>query len=345
MVSGCSLHSGWSTLSQTSNLISRLEQWDYKYPFRITGYDWTVAELVYVEVERDGVRGRGEAAGIYYKGDSPEHCLAEIESVRDEIERGIDREALLGILPAGGARNALDCALWDLEAKQRGIPVWKLAGLEPPRPVRTTYTIGADESATMASRAIAFNGATALKLKLTGEPEDADRVRAVREARPDVWLAVDANQGFTRPLLEQLLPTLVEMRVDLIEQPFAVGREADLDGFISSIPIAADESAQTAADLPSLVNRFHIVNIKLDKCGGLTAGLQMAREARKLGLGVMVGNMMGTSIAMAPAFLIGQLCDVVDLDGPLILRTDRQPAVKYENGNIWSGEDVWGGAR
>lgn len=324
---------------------ARIERWEYTYPFRISGYDWTQADLVYVEVQDGGFRGRGESAGIYYKDDLPEHCLAEIERMRDRLAAGATRLELQHLLPPGGARNALDCAFWDLEAKQRDIPVWKLAGLEQPRPVRTTYTIGADDPAKMAERAIAFRGATALKLKLTGEAVDADRVRAVRKARPDVWLAVDANQGLTRALLEELLPVLVDARVELVEQPFAIGHEAALDGLNSPIPIAADESAQTAADLASLVDRFDIVNIKLDKCGGLTAGLEMAREARKLGLGVMVGNMMGTSIAMAPAFLVGQLCDVVDLDGPLLLRTDRQPAVKYEHGDIWSSEDVWGGPR
>lgn len=334
-----------NTTSGTEIRQARIERWEYTYPFRISGYDWTQAELVYVEIENGVFRGRGECAGIYYKDDSPEHCLVEIERMRGALAAGAGRAELQYMLAPGGARNALDCALWDLEAKQRGIPVWKLAGLEQPRPVRTTYTIGADDPVSMAQRAAAFREATALKLKLTGEPEDADRVQAVRKVRPDVWLAVDANQGFTRPLLEQLLPVLLEARVELIEQPFAVGREADLDGLESPIPVAADESAQSAADLPSLAGRFDIVNIKLDKCGGLTAGLHMAREARKLGFGVMVGNMMGTSIAMAPAFLVGQLCDVVDLDGPLLLRNDRQPAVKYEHGNIWSAEDVWGGAR
>lgn len=329
----------------TTIVQARIERWAYTYPFRISGYEFTDSELVHVELESAGARGHGECAGIYYKDDSPAHCLAEIERMRGALRDGATRVDLLDLLGPGGARNALDCALWDMEAKQRGIPVWKLAGLEPPRPVQTTYTIGADDPDTMAERAVAFSDATALKLKLTGEPIDADRVRAVRRARPDVWLAVDANQGFTRPALEEILPTLVNANVALIEQPFAVGREDDLDGFESPIPIAADETAQTAADLPSLVNRFDIVNIKLDKCGGLTAGLEMARQARALGLGVMVGNMMGTSMAMAPAFLVGQLCDVVDLDGPLLLRADREPAVRYEHGTIWCGEDVWGGAR
>jgi L-alanine-DL-glutamate epimerase-like enolase superfamily enzyme len=195
----------------------------------------------------------------------------------------------------------------------------------------------------MAERAVAFAGARALKLKLTGDPEDSDRVRAVRLVRPDVWLAIDANQGFTRDFLESIMPTFLEARVELIEQPLPVGREADLDGLQSPIPIAADESAQTLQDLPQLAKRFNIVNIKLDKCGGLTPGLAMARFARDLGMGVMVGNMMGTSIAMAPAFLIGQLCDVVDLDGPLLLRDDRKPSVEYRNGDIWCSDAVWGG--
>jgi L-alanine-DL-glutamate epimerase-like enolase superfamily enzyme len=331
-------------LLQTSKLTSRIERWQYKYPFRITGYDWTEAEVVYVEIERNGLRGRGEAAGIYYKNDPPEHCLAEIERVRAEIEGGADRQALLEMLPPGGARNALDCALWDLEAKEQKKPAWQLAGLPEPRGILTTYTLGADEPEKMAQRGRDFADARALKLKLTGEPDDARRVRAVRAARPDVWLAVDANQGFTRSTFAELLPVLQEANVQLVEQPFPIDRIDDMNGLHSPIPVAADENAQTEDDLQHLVDRFQIVNIKLDKCGGLTAGLRMATRARELGLGVMVGNMMGTSIAMAPAFLIGQLCDVVDLDGPLLLSSDRQPSVEYVHGAIWSSEDVWGGA-
>ncbi|HLI96825.1 MAG TPA: dipeptide epimerase [Candidatus Baltobacteraceae bacterium] len=332
--------------SETLIVEARLERWPYASPFRISGYEWSEAELVYVEIERGGLRGRGECAGVYYhENDSPADCLAQIENMRETLASGAGRLDLLQIMPAGGARNAIDCALWDLEAKEQQRPVWQLAGLEKPQPVRTTYTIGADDPAVMAKGAIAFSDATALKLKLTGTGEDEARVRAVRDARPDVWLAVDANQGFTRAFLEQIMPALVEAQVSLIEQPVAIGREADLEGLHSPIPLAADESAQTLEDLPPLVDRFHIVNIKLDKCGGLTAGLAMARRARQLGLGVMVGNMMGTSIAMAPAFLIGQLCDVTDLDGPLLLRSDRKPSVEYRHGNLSCGEDVWGGAK
>jgi L-alanine-DL-glutamate epimerase-like enolase superfamily enzyme len=332
-------------LSRISSITSRLERWRYKHPFRITGYDWTESEVLYVELERGGLRGRGECSGVYYKGDSPEHCLSEVERVRADLERGVDRNELLELLPAGGARNAIDCALWDLEAKECGRPVWQLAGLEPPRPLLTTYTIGADDPDRMAERAREFSDARALKLKLTGSSDDGERVRAVRHARPDTWLAVDGNQGFTRETFAKTLPALREARVQLIEQPFAVDRIADMDGLDSPIAVAADESALTADDLPQLVNRFDIVNIKLDKCGGLTAGIDMAVRARRAGLSVMVGNMAGTSLAMAPAFLIGQFCDVVDLDGPLLLQSDRNPAAEYTDGNIWCSEAVWGGAQ
>jgi L-alanine-DL-glutamate epimerase-like enolase superfamily enzyme len=249
-------------------------------------------------------------------------------------------------LPAGGARNALDCALWDLEAKLTGRSVWQLAGLEKPRSIVTTLTCGADTPQNMAAKAKGdYVNARAIKLKLTGESSDRDRVRAVREARPDVWLGVDANQGFTRESLEQLMPTLIDARVELIEQPFRIGEEALLDGFESPIPIAADESVQTSADIQSMVGRFNMINIKLDKSGGLTEGLAMARAAQRLGLELMVGNMIGTSLAMAPAFLLGQLCRVADLDGPTFLKADRPVGVEYVDGHIACGEELWGGVR
>jgi L-alanine-DL-glutamate epimerase-like enolase superfamily enzyme len=236
----------------------------------------------------------------------------------------------------------LDCALWDLEARLGGGHVWQMAGLDTPRPLLTTFTCGAAEPEKMASTAVGYVNARAIKLKLTGEPIDAERVRAVREARSDAWLGVDANRGFTRDSLEQLMPVLVDARVSLIEQPFPIGEDALLDGFRSSIPMAADESVQTLADIPGLVGRYQVVNIKLDKCGGLTEGLAMARAARELGLDPMVGNMMGTSLGMAPAFLVGQLCKVVDLDGPIFLKSDRPNAVQYSDGLITCPQRLWG---
>ena len=197
----------------------------------------------------------------------------------------------------------------------------------------------------MAEGARNYADAKAIKIKLTGEVGlDLARVQAVRKARPDVWIGVDANQGFARRDLDRLIGGLLDERVALLEQPLPRGREADLDGYKSPIPIAADESALTLADVRGLVGRFDVVNIKLDKCVGLTEGLMMAQKARRLGLGVMVGNMVGTSLAMAPAFVLGQLCDYVDLDGPTFLATDRSPTVRYEAGEIHCGDEIWGGA-
>jgi L-alanine-DL-glutamate epimerase-like enolase superfamily enzyme len=312
-------------------------------PFRISGFVFEHQDLVVVTVRDGAYCGRGESSGVYYLKDDAANAVATLERTRAQIESGIDREALRRLLPPGGARNALDCALWELDAARAHRPVWQLAGLPSVRPLVTTFTLGADEPGVMAEGALKYAQARSLKLKLTGDLDvDIARVRAVRAARPGVWLGVDANQGYRIDALKDLLPPLVEANVALLEQPLARGREADLEGFTSPIPIAADESALCLADVPGLVGRFNVVNIKLDKCGGLTEALLMARLARELGLGVMVGNMVGTSLAMAPGFVVGQLCDVVDLDGPIFLKADRKPSVLYSDGKIWCGEDVWG---
>jgi L-alanine-DL-glutamate epimerase-like enolase superfamily enzyme len=196
----------------------------------------------------------------------------------------------------------------------------------------------------MARDAIDHVAARSLKLKLIGDGGDADRVRAVRAVRPDVWLGVDANQGLDRKKLEDLMPALVEAGVSLIEQPVPIGADSLLDGLNAPIPIAADESAQTLADLAALRGRYDVINIKLDKCGGLTEGLAIARAARNFGLQVMVGNMVGTSLGMAPSFVVGQLCDIVDLDGPLLLARDRHRAVVYADGRIDCPPGIWGAA-
>jgi L-alanine-DL-glutamate epimerase-like enolase superfamily enzyme len=313
-------------------------------PFRISGFVFEEQEVVVVTLDDGEHRGRGEASGVYYLGDTAKTMVAAIEAARGAIERGIDRAALQKLMPAGGGRNAVDCAMWELEAQRLGVAVWELAGIDAPKPLLTTFTLGADDPATMAAGAHKFAQARALKLKLTGDLAiDIERVRAVRAVRPEAWIGVDANQGYAIDSLGSLMGVLESAKVSLLEQPLKRGREADLDGFKSNIPIAADESVLTLADVPGLVGRFNVVNIKLDKCGGLTEGLAMAREAQRLKLGVMVGNMVGTSLAMAPAFVLGQLCDVVDLDGPIFLAKDRTPSMTYTHGNAWSGEQVWGG--
>ncbi|MGO9934330.1 MAG: dipeptide epimerase [Steroidobacteraceae bacterium] len=314
-------------------------------PFRISGFVFEEQEVIVVTLEDGLHRGRGEASGVYYLNDTAPSMLAALEAARGAIEAGIDRAALQSLLPPGGARNAVDCALWELDARRARAPVWQLAGLPPPKALVTTFTLGADDPAAMVAGALKYRQARSLKLKLTGDLNlDSARVRAVRAARPDVWMGVDANQGYSIEALDSLINVLVDADVALLEQPLKRGREADLAGYAARITIAADESALGLADLPALKGRFRMVNIKLDKCGGLTEGLAMAREARRLGLQVMVGNMVGTSLAMAPAFVLGQLCDVVDLDGPIFLVQDRTPSMTYVNGTAWSGDDVWGAA-
>ena len=313
-------------------------------PFRISGFVFERQDLVVVTLRDGSHRGRGEASGVYYLKDDPQKIVATIEAHRARIEQGIDRESLQKLLPPGGARNALDCALWELDAARAGRPVWELAGLRSVNPLVTTFTLGADEPAVMAEGARKYLHARSLKLKLTGDLDiDIARVRAVRAARPGAWIGVDANQGYRIDALNSLIPVLVEANVSLLEQPLARGREADLQGYLSPVPIAADESVLGLADIPGLVGRFDVVNIKLDKCGGLTEALAMARKAQELGLKVMVGNMVGTSLAMAPGFVVGQLCDIVDLDGPTFLKRDCIPGATYADGKIWCGEDIWGG--
>ena len=320
-----------------------IERLRLRSPFRISGYTFDETPVVVVTLQSGQAIGRGEAAGVYYLDDKPERIVSTLESHRSAIEGGIDREQLRRLLPLGGARNALDCALWDLEAKLSGKHVWALCGIDNVTPRITTFTLSADEPAAVLRAAQALPQAKSLKLKLDGDVEmDQQRLRVVRKLRPDAWIGVDANQGYTLKTLNAVMPTFVEMGVKLVEQPLPRGREAELEGFDSPIALAADESVQGLADVPGLVGRFQVVNIKLDKCGGLTEALAMVREARRLGLQVMVGNMMGSSLAMAPSFVIAQLSDYVDLDGPVFLAEDRSPGVTYQDGRVHCSSSLWG---
>lgn len=312
-------------------------------PFRISGHVFETAEVVFVTLDDGKHRGRGEASGVYYMQDDLAHMTSALAGARAEIEAGPTRQELRQILPPGGARAAVDAALWELEAARAGTSAWRLAGLTSVRPVRTTLTVSADTAERMAARAIGYAHAKAIKVKLTGELElDLARVRAIRAARPDVWLGVDANQGYSIGQLPELIRGLATHRVLLLEQPLKRGREADLQGFDSVIPIAADESVLSLDEIPNAVGRFDVINIKLDKCGGLTEGLMMAEEARRLGFDVMVGTMIGTSVATAPAFILAQQCSIVDLDGPTFLVKDRSPSVVYRDGDLFAADDVWG---
>lgn len=312
-------------------------------PFRISGYVMESSPCVIATLYRDKAAGRGEAAGVYYLSDTAQSAAAQLLALAPDLPHNLTRHALLGLLPPGGARNALDCALWELEAREAGQQVWALAGLSAPRALLTTMTLGADDPGTLVRAALGYARARALKLKLTGETDiDIERVRAVRAVRPDVWLGVDANQGYRPQTIAPLIGALMDCRVSLLEQPFRRGHEAEHDGLTFPLPVAADESCQDLVELETLPGRFDVVNIKLDKCGGLTEGLMMARRARALGLDVMVGNMVGTSLSTAPGFVLGQLCDIVDLDGPIFISDDPAPTVHYDDGHITCPPEVWG---
>lgn len=324
---------------------ARVERWPMRSPFRISGKEFNTAEILVVDISDGDQVGHGEACGVYYRGDGPDRMLEMALSMGDAVAAGADRGALQDLLPDCGARNAIDCALWDIEAKRAGQPVWALAGLKAAVPLPSFFTIGIDTPDSMAASARAMTHARAIKLKLSGDGEDGARVAAVRAARPDAWLAVDGNRGFTIDSINALVPMLEAAGVRLLEQPLAIGCEADMAGLDSAIPTAADESVQVVDDLPRLVGLFDIVNIKLDKCGGLTHALAMERVARELGFQVMVGNMTGTSWSQAPAFVLGQLCDYCDLDGPTFLASDRTPALWYADGLVHCPDEVWGGVR
>ena len=321
---------------------AHIEEWDLKKPFRISGMEWTSTRSVVVEVSGDGCSGRGEAQGVFYTGESVESIIAQIYDVMDSLRQGITRAALLDLLPSGGARNAIDCALWDWEAKQAGKTIWELTGIEP-QPVTTVFTIGIEplpeQMAQNASDAADF---PALKIKLDAD-RPIERLRAIRKARPDAAIVVDANQGWSFELLKEVLPHAAELDIEMIEQPLPRDGDAELEGFVSPVTLAADESCLDSSEFEQASRRYSMINIKLDKTGGLTEALRLARSAKDHGLKLMVGNMMGTSLSMAPSFVIAQLCDYVDIDGPLLLKSDHPDGLKYESGSVGIFEsEFWG---
>lgn len=320
-----------------------VEHWRLREPFEIAGKVYTEQGVVLVTLrDATGRIGRGEAAGVDYDGETPQGMLRQIRSVAHLLDKGVSGEVLLNLLPKGGARNALDCALWDLRAKQGGVPAWRLAGLREPKPLVTTLTLGLCDEAALRRKARAARDFPILKIKLDAQ-RHLDVLRIVKEEHPRARLVVDANQAWSRALLERLLPALCEFGVELIEQPVREGTDAQLDGLASPIPLAADESCRDRDSLPALVGRYQFVNIKLDKCGGLTEALAMVPLARRLGLRLMVGNMCGSSLAMAPAFLVGQHCEYVDLDGPLLQMDDRPAGMHCRAGRLEApSAELWG---
>lgn len=317
----------------------RSEIWPLKERFNISRGAKTAAEVVVVTLG-DGVhRGRGEAVPYARYGETVEGVISDIRSVANDAT---SRVALLRLLPPGAARNALDCALWDLESKQSGRHVAALAGLADPLSVMTAYTISLDTPSAMAAKAAAAHQLPLLKLKLGGAG-DAERMRAVRAARPSARLLVDANEAWSSVDLAQLIMIAADCGVEVIEQPLPSNADEPLKDVDHLVPICADESVHTAADLDRVAQYYDAINIKLDKAGGLTCALDLLREARVRKLKIMIGSMVATSLAVAPALLLASDADWVDLDGPLLLATDRQPGVVIEAGLISPpSPDLWG---
>lgn len=313
-------------------------------PFRISRGTKLAAEVVTVTIAQDGVAGRGEGVPYPRYGETVEGTVAAIEAARDALQGGAGRDEMLRLMPAGAARNAVDCALWDLEARLDGGDVAAMLGLErPPGAIATAMTVGLDTAERMRHAAAALADVPLLKVKVDRD-DPAAQLRAVRDAAPLPRLIVDPNESWTIDEVRSLQQLLVELRVDLLEQPLPAGDDAALAGFVSAVPIAADESVHVAADLDRLPDGYRVVNIKLDKAGGLTAALDLAREARRRGLDVMMGCMICTSLSIAPALLIAQDALFADLDGPLWLARDRDDGVACTRGMLHPpAPGFWGG--
>jgi len=308
------------------------KNWPLHKPFKISREVHTHSETIICEIADDNVVGRGEAAGVSYEGETQESVKKQIEDVAAEITTGISREGLQKLLPPGGARNALDCALWDLEAKRSGQTVWQMLGWEP-RPVTTVYTVGIDDAENMQKDAAEHSDCPIIKVKV-GIGDPLEQIASIRAGAPDSAIVIDANQAWTVADLERYAEPLKNLGVEMIEQPMSKSGDDALRGYDSPLPLCADESCATTADLERLVGLYSMVNIKLDKTGGLTEALALAEKAAAMGFELMVGNMLGSSLAMAPSFVIAQRCRYVDIDGPLLQAEDCANAMHYEHGRV-----------
>ncbi|MFK8042349.1 dipeptide epimerase [Congregibacter sp.] len=299
-------------------------------PFAITGHVFHDTDTVCVTVEDDGFVGRGESVGSYYLDETAISMKADLDTVIAKITASTTPESLQDLMPLCGARNALDCALWDLRAKRSGKRIWDLLAISP-KELITVFTVGMEDVAVMAQRAAEATQFPQLKIKLNGD-QPIERLEAIRAARPDATLVIDVNQGWSFAELKEYLPACQKLGVAMIEQPLPRGEDAQLEGFKSIVPLGADESCLGLSEFEQAAERYDVLNIKLDKCGGLTEGLALVRAAQKKNMQLMVGNMTGTSLSMAPSYVIAQFCQFVDIDGPLLLAHDIENGLEYRSG-------------
>ena len=317
---------------------AKVEIFALAHVFRISRGARTQAEVVTVTIEKDGVTGRGECVPYARYNETLESVIKQVESLPADI----DKETLQDTLPPGAARNAVDCALWDFECKKRDQRIWKIAGIQVPEQKITAYTLSLDEPKNMFKQAEKNSNRPLLKVKL-GTPNDMPRLEAVRKGAPNSEIIVDANEGWDAELYSQLAPELVRLGVKLVEQPLPADQDGDLIGLPRPLPICADESCHDRKSLEKLIGKYDFVNIKLDKTGGLTEALQLKDKALEAGFKIMVGCMVGSSLAMAPATLIAQNATFVDLDGPLLLAHDRRHGLLYDESWVHPPvKDLWG---
>jgi L-alanine-DL-glutamate epimerase-like enolase superfamily enzyme len=315
--------------------------WLLRKPFKISRDVATHAETLVCHVSDGTHTGSGEAAGVTYKGETVDSIRTQIEAAIPRIADGISRDELQQLMPPGGARNAVDCALWDLEAKQSGRTVWEMLEWQP-HAVTTVYTIGMDTPENLQEDAAAHADFPTLKVKV-GIGDPLEQISAIRNGSPDAAIVVDANQAWTVEDLDKYAEGLKALNVEMVEQPLALDSDEALRGYESLLPLCADESCDTRADLERLAGLYDIVNIKLDKTGGLTEAVALALQAESMGFDLMVGNMLGSSLAMAPAFVIAQRCKYVDIDGPLLQAEDCDHPLQYERGSVEPfSPDLWG---
>jgi L-alanine-DL-glutamate epimerase-like enolase superfamily enzyme len=319
------------------------ETWPLANPFSISRGSKTATDVVRVAITRDGVTGSGEGAPLVRYGETNASAVAQTEAMRGQIEAGLDRIGLQAAMSPGSARNAVDCALWDLEARSLGRPVHALLGLPAARPIVTAFTVGLDKPEAMAAKAAELAHLPLIKVKVNGDDPEA-QLRAVRNAAQHSRLIVDANEAWTFDILKEIQPLLAALKIDLVEQPLPAADDAVLAGFEPLVPICADESCHVAADVARLKPLYQAVNIKLDKTGGLTEALALYDAARAAGMTVMVGCMVCTSLAIAPAFHIAARADFADLDGPLWLSKDYEGGALLRDGTlIPPAAFLWGG--
>jgi L-alanine-DL-glutamate epimerase-like enolase superfamily enzyme len=323
-------------------LTVRHESWPLAGTWNISRESIAAVDVVVVELAAEGAVGRGECRPYPRYGESVEGVIATIEELRDRLAGSLDRIGLQDALPAGAARNALDCAFWDLEAKRSSHPVWRLLGLSQPEPVTTVYSLSLDSAENMGRAAAQEAERPLLKLKLAGEG-DLERVAAVRENAPRVRLVVDANEGWTVAAYAELAPQMAVLGVEMIEQPLHASRDQALASMTRPVPLCADESCHDSASLETLAGRYDIINIKLDKTGGLTEALKVKSAAEAQGFDVMIGCMMASSLALAPAFLLAQDARIVDLDAGLWLKEDHPEGLRYDGSLVHPPEPgLWG---